>query len=544
MALSAVLLLPRALPAQAERFPAALDRYIARVLVDGQIPGLAVAIVRNDSVLVAKGYGVRELGKPGRVDANTIFDAASLTKSFTATLAAILVDRGQLRWDDPVRRYLPDLALPDSTLTVRDFLSHGTGLESANMAWVLTAVDRAEMLRRARYLRVVTPPRQTMLYNNLGYMIAGEAITSAAGKPYEELLRDLIIKPLGLRRTTSTYEQSARIPNVARSHATIAGRQQPIRRETQREVIAAAADVQSSVRDLARWMRLHLNNGVLDGVRYVSDSTMRAMHRLQVVIPTTPAMRAARLVEDTVGGYGLGWQVMDYRSHPLIWHTGGGDGQYAYMALLPRDRLGVVVLVNTWSVPLIHMAIVNRILDTYLGYEPRDWAAERLARLPAQRAALDSATRAMQAMRTASPSPLPLAQYASRYDTPLYGPIWVRAESSGLTLQMGKGQIADLEYHGGPFYVLWHDPLYREIYGTHVEFTVSGDTVVGLSMRVNRDDIVATSAKRAAWQPSWLCPGGLSWAMPGRRPLRCAQGRLSAHGSPPRLRHEVSPVRC
>jgi len=474
------------------RFPAELDRYIAKVLVDGQIPGLAIAVVRNDSVLVAKGYGVRELGKRGRVDANTVFDAASLTKSFTATLAAILVDRGRLRWDDPVRQYLPDLALADSTLTVRDFLSHGTGLESANMAWVLTAVDRAEMLRRARYLRAVQPPRQTMLYNNLGYTIAGEAIASAGGKPYDELLRDLIIKPLGLRSTTWTYEQAARLPNVARSHATIAGRQQPIRRETQREVIAAAGDVQSSVHDLARWMRLHLNNGVLDGTRYVSDSSVHTMHSLQVVIRTTPAMRAARLVQDTVAGYGMGLQVMDYRGHPLFWHTGGGDGQYAYMALLPRDRLGVVVLVNTWSVPLIHAAIVNRILDTYLGYEPRDWAGETLARIPAQRAAADSAARAMIAMRSASPPPLPLASYAGRYDSPLHGPIWIRVESTGLTLQMGEGQIADLEYHGGAFFVSWRDPLYRENYGTHVQFTVSGDSVTGLSMRVNRDDIVAS----------------------------------------------------
>ena len=170
----------------AERFPAALDRYIAQVLVDGKIPGLAIAVVRNDSVLVAKGYGVRELGKPDRVDGNTIFDAASLTKSFTATLAAVLVDRGQLRWDDPVQRYLPNLVLSDSVLTrtatLRDFLSHRTGLEANNMAWVLTAVDRPEMLRRMRFVRAAQPRGQSMIYSNLGYMIAGEAIAAASRK--------------------------------------------------------------------------------------------------------------------------------------------------------------------------------------------------------------------------------------------------------------------------------------------------------------------------------------------------------------------------
>ena len=399
-------------------FPAELDRYIAKVLVDWHIPGLAIAVVRNDSVLVAKGYGVRELGKPGLVDENTVFDIASLAKSFTATAVAILVDRRVLRWDDPVRRYLPDLVLPSAGLTdsatLRDFLSHRTGLESANMMWVLTAVDRAEVLRRIRYFPIAAPLRQRMLYSNVGYTVAGEAAAAAAGLPFEALLRDLLIKPLRLTSTTWTYEQAARMPNVASSHATIAGRQQPIRRETQRQPIAAAAAVQSTVADLTRWMRLHLNNGVLEGRRFVSESAMREMHSIQIPIATTPAMRAARLVEDSVVGYGMGWQVMDYRGHALLWHTGNGDGQIAFMALLPRDRLGVVVLVNTWSAPFVHAALVNRILDTYLGYPPRDWAGEALARVPAMVAAQDSSARVMEAMKSAAPPLFPLEQYAGK----------------------------------------------------------------------------------------------------------------------------------
>lgn len=485
-----------------ERFPAELDRYIAKVLADGGIPGLAVAVVRNDSVLVAKGYGVRELGRPGLVDENTVFDIASLAKSFTATAAAILVDRGVLRWDDPVRRHLPDLVLPSAELsagaTVRDFLSHRTGLESANMMWVLTAVDRAEMLRRARHLPVVAPLRQRMLYSNVGYTVAGEAAAAAAGTSFDELLRDVVIRPLRLPRTTWTYEQAAGMPNVASSHATIAGRQQPIRRETQRRPIAAAAAVQSSVGDLTRWMRLHLNNGILDGTRFVSDSAMREMHSIQIRLQTTPAMRAARLVQDSIVGYGLGWQVMDYRGHPMVWHSGNGDGQIAYMALLPRDRFGVVVVVNTWSAPLVHGALVSRILDTYLAYGSRDWAGEVLIRVPQVVAAQDSAARAIEAMRSQAPPPFPLATYAGRYDQPLFGPIFIRAELSGLTLQMGEGQVADLEFHGGDgFYVKWRDPHFREYYGTHVSFEAAGDSILSLRTRINRDEFTARKAGRA-----------------------------------------------
>ena len=482
-------------------FPAELDRYIAKVVADGQIPGLAIAVVRNDSVLVAKGYGVRELGKPGLVDEHTIFDIASLSKSFTATAAAILVDRGKLRWDDPVRLHLKDLVLPTPGLTdsatVRDFLSHRTGLESANTMWARTAIDRAEVLRRVRYLPVAFPLRQEMLYSNVGYTVAGEAAAAAAGTSFEALLRDLIIRPLGLTRTTWSYQQSAGMPNLAVSHATYGGRQQPVRRETQRLATAPAGAVQSSVLDLTRWMRLHLNLGVLDGKRLVSDSAMRELQTRQTGIPTTAAMRAARLVEDSAQvGYGMGWQVMDYRGHPMRWHSGNGNGQIAYMTLLPRDRLGVVVVVNTWSVPLIHGAVVNRILDTYLGYPLRDWAGEALARVPAVRAAEDSVAGVIAAMKTDAPPPLPLRAYAGRYDEPLYGPVLVRSGPGGLTLQMGEGELADLEYHGtAGFYVRWRDPFVRENWVSHVRFEALGDSVVSLSTRIGRDQFTAQKSR-------------------------------------------------
>jgi CubicO group peptidase (beta-lactamase class C family) len=334
-----------------------------------------------------------------------------------------------------------------------------------------------------------------MIYSNVGYTVAGEAVAAAAGMTFEDLLRDLVIKPLRLSSTTWSYEQAGRMPNVASAHATIAGRQQPLRREAQRHSTAPAGAVQSSMSDMARWMRLYLSRGVLDGTRFVSDSAMRDMQSIQVRIPTTPGMRAARLVEDSVVGYGLGLQVMDYRGHPMRWHTGNGNGQIAFMALLPRERLGVTVVVNTWSAPFVHAALVNRILDTYLGYEPRDWAAEALARVPGMLRAEDSAARVMNDMRSAAPPPLPLERYAGRYDDPLFGPVIVRVEGPGLTLQMGAGQVADLEFHGGnAFLTRWRDPLYRENFGSHVYFEGEGDTIARLRTRINRDEFTAARA--------------------------------------------------
>jgi CubicO group peptidase (beta-lactamase class C family) len=496
-------------------FPQELDAYIARAAAASDVPGLAIAVVRNDSVLVAKGYGVRELGKPGLVDENTIFDVASLSKSFTSAMIATLVDDGVLHWDDPVRRHLPGLVLPNDDLTaqatLRDFLSHRTGLEPANTMWVMTAVNRTEVVKRARHLRVAAPLRARMIYSNVGYTIAGEAAAAVARTSLEALLRGRVIRPLRLDSTTWSYAQAASMTNVAVPHATIEGRQQPIRREAQRHAIAAAGGVQSSVHDLARWMRFHLNDGVLDGKRIVSDSSMQVMHSIQAPIPTTAAMRAARLVQDSTRiGYGMGWQIMDYRGHPMLWHTGNGDGQAAFMAILPRDRLGVVVVVNTWSAPLIHGALANRILDTYLGYEARDWAGEALARIPGMKAEADSTWHAMTRGKGGNPSSRANAAYMGAYEEPLFGPVFVRSDSSGLVLQMGEGQQADLEHHSGDrFLALWRDPLFRENFSTTIEFGASADSIVSLETRINRDRFTARKGAHAlgepgvVWRPSW-----------------------------------------
>jgi CubicO group peptidase (beta-lactamase class C family) len=481
--------------------PPEIDAYLEKARQDWSIPGLAVGVIHGDDTF-AKGYGVRELGKPERVDENTIFDAASLTKSFTATLAAMLVDEGKMNWDDPIRRYLPDLALPDPYLaenaTLRDFLSHRTGLEPANTLWTLTAIPRSEVLRRVRCLQPAAPFRADMVYSNVGYTVAGEAIAAAAGKSFEDLLRERLIVPLGLRSTTWSYEQAAQIPNRATSHALIDGVQQPIRRETQRSSTAPAGAVQSSAADLARWLRFHLSGGVLDGKRLVSEKSLEETHSPQVIIPTTPELRAGRLVK-FFAAYGLGWQVMDYRGHAMLWHSGNGNGQIALMALLPAERLGVVVLVNTWAAPLVHGALVNRILDAYLGEKPRDWSAEGLARVPAMRERENKERQDLRAgAHPGSEPPHPLASYGGTYESCLYGPIHVRSEASGLTLQMGEGQEAELmHHHDDTFLVLWRDPLFRSDRSTLVRFYLGEGAARKLSMQIGRDRIEAAVPGRA-----------------------------------------------
>jgi CubicO group peptidase (beta-lactamase class C family) len=488
MALSTAALSAQNIP----RPPQALDEYIAQAVANWKVPGLAIAIVRGDSVFAA-GYGVRALGKPALVDPHTIFDVASLTKSFTAAAAAILVDEGKLRWDDPVRRHVPSLHFPDSFLdrevTLRDVLSHRVGLNPSNwMFRFLGEEGDAATLARVRYLKPQIPLRTNLLYSNYGYVIAGEVIASAARVSWADFVRTRLLEPLGMRESFVNGD----LPvdgNAARPHAWVGGREQEIRSGSGAQG-GAAAGVRSSVLDMARWLRFQLSGGELDGQRLISARSMEEMRSPQVIIATTAAMRASRLV-NFFGGYALGWQVMDYRGHPIVWHSGSGDGIAAYMAMLPNERTGVVVLINSWTGLTLHGAIVNRVMDHYLGAAPRDWAGEQLARNPAPGS---GGMMQMQDRTKLARSP---SAYAGDYADGLYGPIHIRSTPAGLTLQMNKGEIADLyPLAGDTLHVHWQDPFFAGMFATSIVFRVDAGRAVSLRMPLARDTVTAARTNR------------------------------------------------
>lgn len=482
-------------------YPPTLDAYIAKAVADWEVPGLAISVVRNDSVLVARRYGVRELGRPERVDENTVFSIASLTKSFTATAAAMLVDDGKLEWDAPARRYLPLLQFRDPYLTenvtMRDLLAHRTGLHASNVAWMLTgagAADRADLIRRARYWEAEAPLRTRLVYSNLGYLVAGEAIAAAAGMPYEEVIRQRIFAPLGMRSTTIGDAGAARAANRVMPHAMIGGVQRSFPwRDI--DVIAAAGSVNSTATDMAQWLRFQMGDGTFAGRRLVSAEGLWEIHSPQLAIPASPAFKTARQVEG-IGAYAMGWNVMDYRGHPMLWHSGNADGQPAIMAILPRDHLGVVIMVNTWAAGLLHGLLLNRVLDEYLGYPPRDYSGELLPRKAEIRAAYTYTDnlRRMAADRVGGTSPShPLAAYAGVYVDSLYGTQTVALENGGLTLRMDKGPVADLSHwHYDTFLVTWRDPLFREVFPALLTFGASADGRIDrLTGQINRDPIRA-----------------------------------------------------
>lgn len=482
-------------------FTPELDAYIAKAVRDWELPGLAIAVVRNDSLLVAKGYGVREMGKPDPVDGNTLFDVASLTKSFTAAGAALLVDEGKLRWDDYVRQHLPSVRFPDPYLdkhvTLRDLLSHRTGLNPSN--WIIRFVGEGrdlEPLHRVAHLKTSGEFRASFVYSNIGYTTAGAMIAAVAKMPWAELIQKRLIEPLGM---TSSYVNGSmpKSGNVARPHAVLGGKQQPIR-ESSDFVDGPSAGVRSSARDMARWLRFHINRGELDGKRLLSERVMEEMHSPQQIFATTPAMRRARMVENGFGAYGLGWQVMDYRGHRMSWHSGNANGMPVYMAILPDEKVGVVVLLNSWIAPVLHGAIAQKVFDVLLGYEGGDYAGEALASAKRMREAEERGVRANAAMLALRGEPArPLSEYAGVYEDSLYGPIRLWIEQGRLALQMGpRGEIADLTPHGGDsMHVKWRDPVFAELLSAHVTFAEEKGSR-SLRMLLARDTVTAARKTR------------------------------------------------
>src|SRR4051794_8105538 len=252
---------------RATEVPAGFDAYVERVLKTFDVPGTAVAIVKDGKIVLAKGYGVRKLGQPERVDANTRFGIASNTKLFTATAIALLVEQGKLKWDDPVIRYLPDFAMYDPyvtrELTVRDLLVHrsGLGLGAGDLLWWPSSTyDRAEIARRLRFIKPATSFRSAYAYDNVLYLVAGQLIEKLSGTSWEEFVRTRILAPVGMTSSTVRHADAASGGNVAITHAKVDGVVRQIAPMTS-DNTNPAGGVNATANDMARWMIVQMDSG-------------------------------------------------------------------------------------------------------------------------------------------------------------------------------------------------------------------------------------------------------------------------------------------
>jgi CubicO group peptidase (beta-lactamase class C family) len=417
-----------------------LDALIEKEMKAARVPGVAVAVVRDDQVIFSKTYGYRDLERKLPVTQDTVFRIGSITKSMTAASAGLLVQAQRLEWDKPVREYVPELRLQDSfateRMTIRDMLTHRSGLPRHDMVWFHEDLPRAEYVRRLRFLDASADFRTRFQYNNLIYTAAGYVVGRAAGGTWEEWLQHELFVPLEMKSTTTSL--AALTASAERSFGY--GNDddgQPIRiDDTSVDSIAPAGAVNSTIGDMSRYALMYVNGGkAANGRQLLSSAVLDEMQLPQISVP----MRA-KFPEIGPTHYGFGLFVSSYRGHRHIYHTGAYEGFNASLSWLPDRKIGVVILANHNLLLNFMQVITNRAFDAELGIEPIDWRARFGATEPGARA--PGAKRSVVVPATEVKPARPLTEYTGRFEHPAYGLVAVRTDASG---------GLELEFHGDRF---------------------------------------------------------------------------------------------
>ena len=450
-------LLLGAAPAWSE-LPPGFEARVEAIRRSSETPGMALAVVENGKVVLAKGFGVRRLGSPAKVDADTLFMIGSTGKAFTTAALATLVDAGKIGWDDRVIDHLPAFQMYDAwvtrEMTVRDLLVHrsGLGLGAGDLLMVPRGkLSRAEVVRRLRYLKPAKSFRSQYAYDNILYIVAGQLIEAVSGQSWEDYMRDHVFRPAGLPDATAEMARQLSAPDRAQPHGRVGG---PVRgtgpiamldeRDRLGQAGAPAGLIAASANDMARWLQIQLGHGALPGgkgARLFSEAAAAEMWTPVTPMPIEPYPAPVSGITPTYQAYALGWDVRDYHGAKIIWHAGGLFGFTTVVAMIPEKNVGFAIAVNSEEIEPRY-GLMYELLDHYLGLPKQDWATRfgefkrnRIAAAEAavrQQAAAASTTGA-RAGAGASPS-LPLARYAGRYVDPWYGTLAVGSEPEGLTV--------------------------------------------------------------------------------------------------------------
>ncbi|HJT79300.1 MAG TPA: serine hydrolase [Gemmataceae bacterium] len=433
----ALLLTLAPLPAApAESFDAArVDRVVEDALDAWRVPGVAVAIVRDDRVIYLKGHGIKEVGGQDPVTPDTIFPIASCTKSFTTTAMAMLVDDGKMAWDDPVRKHVPYFhlsdPLADGQVTLRDLVTHRTGVGPHELLWYRAPWSQEEAIRRIGRVKVEYPFRSSFHYQTTMFTTAGHAVAAAAKTSWADFVRRRILEPLGMKHVSFTTAEALKAADHASPHRPGRFGQLEVIPWYKMDVPEPAGSINASARDLAQWVRFQLGDGTFDGKRLVSAANLRETHTPQNIIRLEGVPRAMN--PDTLQmSYGMAWVIQDYKGHLEVSHAGLIDGFRAHITLVPADHLGIVLLCNRHQTRM-NLALSNTLVDRLLGLAHRDWNAFYQAEVRQEAAEAEARYRAREASRQPDTHPShDLAAYAGTYEEPAYGTAEVTLEKGGL----------------------------------------------------------------------------------------------------------------
>lgn len=413
-----------------------LEKLTHQTLKGTGVPGIAIAVVHCDQVVYKQGFGVREAGKPDRIDADTVFQVASVSKPIASTVLAALVGEGRIDWDDRVIDHDPGFRMYDPFVTrelrLRDLLCHRSGLPD-HCGDLLEDVgyDRSEILRRLRFQPPASSFRSKYAYTNFGYSEAGYAAAKASGESWEELAAKKLFGPLGMTASSYRFADYAKAKNRALLHVRVDGKW-TAKNTRQPDAQSPAGGASSTLNDLARWMRLQLNEGKFDGRQLVATAALAETHTPQIVTGFTPD-------QGRLSSYGLGWIVSVERGGKVFWkHSGAFSlGMRTEVAVLPGEELAIAVLSNAGPTG-VPEGLVESFFDLALeGKLQRDWV-EFANRMFDEETKKELGAERDYSQPPAKPTPaLKLSAYAGKYANDFFGPIEIAEKQGALHLRLG-----------------------------------------------------------------------------------------------------------
>ena len=449
-------------------FEQEIENTVNRAMQFWNIPGLALVIVKEDKVLLAKGYGVREIGKPDKVDEHTLFAIGSNTKSFTATAIGLLVQDGKIAWDDPVTKYIPNFRLYDANtiqlITIRDLLCHRSGLGTwAGDVLLLSNYPAEEIVQRLRHIPPEFSFRAGYGYSNLMFITAGLIISTVSGMSWDDFIHQRIFKPLGMTESVTNPRYFGERANIAAPHEDVKTKLTTV---TYREDVhvGAAGSICASVHDIAFWIRLQLNNGNLNGKQLVDSSIFE-----ETLSPHTPirltAIERKLFPSRHFSAYGLGWFLSDYRGKFIVRHGGGVDGMLSMVGFVPEEEFGVAVFTN--KLPnSAYAALYMHLIDTLLDVPPQDWIQTYVELEKEGKEKEEKAEKQRNDSRAKDTRPsYELDKYTGEYDSSILGGATVSMEAGRLHIQLQAHESISgtLEHwHYDTFLCKWDDPVLGE----------------------------------------------------------------------------------
>lgn len=352
-----------------------IDQVTEKAMKAFNVPGMAVAVIKDGAIVHSKGYGVKSILTGEKVETSTNFGIASNSKAFTAAALAILVDEGKIKWDDKVIQHIPEFKMYNEYVTkeftIRDLLTHrsGLGLGAGDlMVWPdghnFTPKD---IINNIQYLKPVSDFRSKYDYDNLLYIIAGVVVERASGQSWTDFVTKRLIEPIGMTNTGANWHLVKDKKNAIVPHVPIDGKLEVIERYSN-TIFDAAAGLYSNVDDVAKWLQFNLNKGKINGKQIISEKQMKEMITPQTLqkVGTTPPYNSL------FKAYGLGWQLQDYNGKLEVSHTGGLEGTVTQTIWYPQLNLGIVVLTNQQA-GVTFNSVSNTIKDFYLGNPEKDW---------------------------------------------------------------------------------------------------------------------------------------------------------------------------